>query len=886
MLNMKLKSLFVLLLMGLGISGLCAEERPNILLIVSEDNGPELGCYGDKFAKTPNLDRFASQGIRFKTAYVTQSVCSPSRGSILTGLYPHQNGQIGLATHKFAMFREWPTTYSILKKAGYRTGMIGKLHVNPPNAVEKWIDFRAIRPSNFGKKNLANYARKSSEFIKASEKPFFLTVNFPDAHWPVQNEVQGRPKTRLNKDDVRPMPYIAFDNERMRGHIQGYYNCLSRLDECVGELLKALEDSGKAKNTLVIYVGDHGAQFSRGKVFVTEGGLRIPFMVRWPGKVKAGLVSSQMVSTIDILPTIVSAAGEKVPKNVPGIDLCQVFKGNAKPIRKYLFGERNTDAAIFHYPQRAIRDSRYKLIKTLMPGTRDPAVHRYLVNGASNFRGSPTYEELKQENETTQRIYNDWLNPPKYQLFDLEKDPNEFVNLANDPALKKVKQRLIERLEKWQRETNDKLSDPALLAKLTVEVNDCLKKKIRVPEGGWKYLDYLNPEKQNQKPVASNFNSQVIFKTRDIPDGVPRKGHAKNAKKYGYRIPSLLVTAKGSILAFTERRLGLHDHAQNDIVLKRSTDNGKSWSKEIVAIEDGMNSINDPLTVQLQSGRILLMFARFPYGRHARNAGWIKMAELGYDNPKTNVLTFVCHSDDDGKTWSKPVDISRSVKHPKLLNANTPGAMIQLTQGKHKGRIITGLWGTLPVEKDGKIQREWQVIVAMSDDQGKTWTRTEPLKDKTGKGYPNECQIVETSNGDLILISRNQGGAKFRKKAISRDGGKTWSPFELDRTMPSVACMGAVVRGPAKQDGSWDLFASFPSSAGRKNGQLAISRDHGKTWQIKKIIKGPFAYSALQISPDQKHLLCFYESNNYKTESLIVIPLSDFEKQQDKKQQE
>ena len=113
-------------------------------------------------------------------------------------------------------------------------------------------------------------------------------------------------------------------------------------------------------------------------------------------------------------------------------------------------------------------------------------------------------------------------------------------------------------------------------------------------------------------------DGRIVFRQRDIPEGVPREGHAKDVTKFGYRIPSLLVTKEGSILAFSERRLGLHDHAQNDIVLKRSTDDGKTWSEEIVAHEDGMNSINDPLTVQLENGRILLMFARFPYGRHSR----------------------------------------------------------------------------------------------------------------------------------------------------------------------------------------------------------------------------------------------------------------------------
>jgi len=479
-----------------------SDERPNILLIVSEDNGPELGCYGDKYAQTPNLDRLAGAGIRFQTAYVTQSVCSPSRGTILTGLYPHQNGQIGLATHQFAMFQEWPTTYSILKQAGYRTGMLGKLHVNPPDAIEKWIDFRAIKSSNFAKKNLGAYSSKAAEFFNDSKKPFFLTVNFPDAHWPVQNEVEDRPRSLLTPKDVRPMDYIHFDNPRMRGHIQGYYNCMSRLDECVGELLAELDKSGKADNTIVIYIGDHGAQFSRGKVFVTEGGLRIPFIVRWPGKAKAGHVSSQMVSTIDLLPTIVKAAGCQIPTNIPGIDLARVFDGNEKSIRKYLFGERNTDAAILHYPQRAIRDSRYKLIKTMLPDRPDPAVEKYLINGASNFRGSPTRKELEQADSATQRIYRQWLNPPEYQLFDLEKDPNEFVNLAEDAAMNDIKQRLITRLEKWQIETNDELRHSELLDKLTNEIDDCLEKKIRVPKGGWKYQKYLNPNNKLQKSKA------------------------------------------------------------------------------------------------------------------------------------------------------------------------------------------------------------------------------------------------------------------------------------------------------------------------------------------------------------------------------------------------
>lgn len=375
-------------------------------------------------------------------------------------------------------------------------------------------------------------------------------------------------------------------------------------------------------------------------------------------------------------------------------------------------------------------------------------------------------------------------------------------------------------------------------------------------------------------PKVDGKTGQAVFRVRDIPAGTPKLGHGKDAKKYGYRIPSLLTTNKGTVLAFTERRLGLHDHAQNDIVLKRSTDGGNTWGAEIVAYEDGMNSINDPLTVQLSDGRQMLMFARFPYGRHARASGWIKMAECGYDDPTLNILTFVCYSSDDGKTWSKPVDISRSVKPAHWLNANTPGAMIQLKKGPNKGRILSSLWGCVPIEKNGKITRSWEIVAAYSDDLGKTWKRTEPLIDPEN-GYPNECQIAEAANGDIVIISRNQGGIKMRKKAISKDSGVTWSELKTDPTLPSVACMGSLISGPTKADGSWDLYASFPSAQGRKNGQIALSSDNGKTFNIKKIISGPFAYSATQVSADGKSLQCIYEADGYKSLRFLSIPFSE-----------
>ncbi len=375
-------------------------------------------------------------------------------------------------------------------------------------------------------------------------------------------------------------------------------------------------------------------------------------------------------------------------------------------------------------------------------------------------------------------------------------------------------------------------------------------------------------------PKIEGTSGFPVFEIRDIPADTPKKGHGENAKKYCYRIPSLLVTDKGTTLAYAERRLGLHDHAQNDIVLKRSKDGGRNWGPEIVVHEDGMNSINDPLTVQLSDGRIMIMFARFPYGRHSRNSGWIKMAEPGYDDPTVNILTFTMFSEDEGLTWTKPVDITKSIKPSHWLNVNTPGAMIQLENGPHKGRIIASLWGTVPIKKDEKVERSWGIITAWSDDLGKTWQRSGPLEDPE-IGFANECQIAEAVDGKLLIIARNQAGKPLRKKAFSEDGGENWTPTKTDPSLPSVACMGSLIKGPKKEDGSWELYASFPSKEDRINGQICISTDSGQSFQIKKIVSGKFAYSASQISADGKNFELLYEAEGYKYIRFLSIPLEE-----------
>lgn len=471
-------------------SALAIDQQPNVLLIVSEDNGPELGCYGDPYVKTPRLDRLAAEGVRFENAFVPYSVCSPSRACFLTGLYPHQNGQIGLATHKYAMYRKWPNMVSLLKEAGYRTGYIGKIHVNPESAFP--IDFRAIPGANFHNRPVQKYAEQAAKFINASETPFFLSINYPDAHFPLHRQQHGLPKQPLDGKDVKPLSWVGADSARLREATANYYNCMMRLDAGVGMLLDQLEQSGKAENTLVIYIGDHGAQFSRGKCSVYEAGLRIPMIVRYPGVSQSGLVCNELASTLDLLPTVLAAVDAVAPENLPGRSLVPLLGGQEVSWRTYIFGVTAGSAPSLYYPQESVRDERYKLIVSPERGRENARAIAYLHQKNAHFIAGTNQHEIDASEPHVRAAYARYLNPPKMELYDLKNDPDEWNDLAEDAKFAPVRERLLKTLRQWQTEMKDPLGDPEMLRKFTAEHDHNLTINYRKDKSfRWGYLDYF-----------------------------------------------------------------------------------------------------------------------------------------------------------------------------------------------------------------------------------------------------------------------------------------------------------------------------------------------------------------------------------------------------------
>ena len=317
------------------------------------------------------------------------------------------------------------------------------------------------------------------------------------------------------------------------------------------------------------------------------------------------------------------------------------------------------------------------------------------------------------------------------------------------------------------------------------------------------------------------------------------------------RIPALLATRRGTLLAFAEGRAAAADQAANQIILKRSTDNGRTWGPLQVVARDGKNSLNNPCVVEDRpSGRILLMVQSYPAGRK-EGSRQLKPGSKGTDTVRNYLLS----SDDDGRAWTAIKDVTETTKAADAVTiASGPGVGIQLERGPHSGRLI------MPFNQ--RVGRFWDVRAVFSNDHGVTWQLGDLVpgaRGVNGKGGPtsmlNEVQMVELSDGAVRLNSRHADDKPFRKTAVSRDGGQTWSKVEQVEQLPDPACMGSILRYSFSEDcpprrpagqGRGRILYSGPHGSKRTDGTIRASYDDGRTWPLSKVLcSGPFAYSCL-----------------------------------------
>jgi arylsulfatase A-like enzyme len=433
--------------------------RPNVVLIIADDLGwDDCGAFGNPNVRTPHIDRLAREGMRFDRAFVTASSCSPSRSSILTGRYPHSTGAEEL---HWPLPPEQVTFAEKLKASGYWTAAAGKWHLG--NAVKGRFDVvREANPSGFqlatgtdGKARmtaggsgaaLGGYDRWLSALRdRPRDKPFFLWLASLDPHRDYQTGTIPEPH---RPKDVEVPPYLP-DVPEVREDLALYYDEIGRLDHYVGEVLAELDREGVAGDTLVLFVSDNGRPFPRCKTTLYDSGIRTPFLARWPGHIQPGSRCRSLVSTIDIAPTVLRLAGIEPGLSVQGRDLSPIFRDPAAKIHQMIFAERNWHDYAAH--GRASRSERFKYIRN--------DDHESPLTPPADAVRSPTFGAMRRLRDAgkltpAQRSCFDRPRAAE-ELYDVDADPHELVNLAGDPRFADVLRSMRQALSEWSRETGD-----------------------------------------------------------------------------------------------------------------------------------------------------------------------------------------------------------------------------------------------------------------------------------------------------------------------------------------------------------------------------------------------------------------------------------------------
>jgi N-sulfoglucosamine sulfohydrolase len=503
-----------------------AADRPNILWISLEDISPDLGCYGDKYAVTPNIDKLATQGCRYTQVFTHAGVCAPSRSGIITGMYPTTMG-----TH-YMRCKGVPPPYvkcfpEYLRAAGYYCTNDSKTDYNFDAPLTAWDDNRRG----------AHWRNRPTK-----ETPFFAVVNLTTTH---ESQIRVARRKTLSADELHdpakaPLPPYYPDTPVVRRDMANYYDNLTFTDKEVGRILEQLEDDGLADSTIVFFWGDHGRGLPRHKRWIYDSGIRVPLIVRWPGKLQPGSVSDELVAFVDLAPTVLSLAGVDLPGRLQG----QAFLGPKKAAtpRAYVYAARDRMDETLDII-RAVRDKRYKYIRNYRPDLP-------YAQDIAYMNEMPTMKEWRRlaaagKLEGPQRIFFEPAKPVE-ELYDTEADPHEIHNLASDPAHAAALVRLRAAHETWRRDTEDLGLIPE------AELNE-----LRRPQGAWSVAADPQFSRQGDSVVigCATDGASIAYRVR------PASGEAEANAARWLLYTGAVPLAKGTSIEAQAIRLGYRNSA-------------------------------------------------------------------------------------------------------------------------------------------------------------------------------------------------------------------------------------------------------------------------------------------------------------------------------------
>lgn len=426
---------------------------PNLVLIIADDMAwNDCGAYGHPNILTPNIDQLAAGGIRFNQAFLTISSCSPSRASIITGLYPHQTDAEQL---HWPLPKEQITFVEQLKSAGYYTAQAGKWHLGE-EVADRFDRLYQVGTSGFvlsdkPEVKAAKYESGCEDWVRAlqerpTDRPFFMWLAAVDPHRPYQQNIIENPH---RPEDVIVPAYLP-DIPEVRYEFALYYDEITRLDDYVGAVVRELDQQGVRKNTLILFISDNGRPFPLDKTTIYDGGIKTPWIVNWPGFITKGSVCNELVSSIDIAPTFLSLAGLAVGANFEGKDFTPMLQDPQNSIREVVYAEDHWHD--FEDQARAVRTKEYKYIRNYyqdLPNTPS----------ADILRGElfQSILSLKQNGQLAANTKTMSMFEPRAaeELYDVINDPDELKNLAHDPDYAMVLETMRDYLSDWQSNTED-----------------------------------------------------------------------------------------------------------------------------------------------------------------------------------------------------------------------------------------------------------------------------------------------------------------------------------------------------------------------------------------------------------------------------------------------
>lgn len=437
----------LLAIRAIGVEAQIPGPQPNIVLIMADDMAwHDCGAYGSKEVLTPNIDRLASEGVCFDRMFTSTAMCAPTRQQLFTGLWPMRNGAYKNHSEVKAGVR---SIAHHLKELGYRVGLGGKTHFGPPES----FPFEEVRMD----KNTPALG-DVPEFIRGKQ-PFCLIYASSNPHTPYKvRDERYRP-------EALTVPAHLFDAPLVREDLARYCAEISMLDQQVGAVMAALEEAGCAEDTLLIFTSEQGSAFPfGGKWTCYESGLKTAFIVRWPGVVALGTRNQALTQYVDVVPTLIAAAGGDPTNSDTGIvgapdggsgfdgfSFLNVLLGNASSHREQVFGVHTTSGVMHgskYYPIRSVRDGRYKLIWN----PNHEADFQCVASGLlKRWVASMTPEQREAQAE---RIAF-WSQRPEWEFYDLENDPHELHNLAGEPQYTERMASLRATLKSWMTQQND-----------------------------------------------------------------------------------------------------------------------------------------------------------------------------------------------------------------------------------------------------------------------------------------------------------------------------------------------------------------------------------------------------------------------------------------------